>query len=52
MGERIDQRGFEKERRSLARCDAGPGPNQSDTFEILNSFLVNQVSPFKAAWSR
>lgn len=27
---------------TLARCDVGSGPNQSDnTFEILNSFLVN-----------
>lgn len=23
-----------------------------DTFEILNSFPVNQASPFTAAWSR
>lgn len=31
----------------LAQCGVGPGPNQSDnTFEILNSFLVNQPSPF------
>lgn len=52
MRERTDQRGFEKERRSLARRDVGPGPNQSDTFEILNSFPVNQASPFTAAWSR
>lgn len=38
---------------SLAQCDAGLGPNQSDdTFEILNSFLVNQLSPFTAALGR
>ncbi|CAB1440780.1 unnamed protein product [Pleuronectes platessa] len=31
----------------LAQCDVGLGPNQSgSTFEILNSFLVNQPSPF------
>lgn len=31
----------------LAGADTGSGPNQSDnTFEILNSFLVNQASPF------
>lgn len=31
----------------LAQCDVGLGPNQSDnTFEIFNSFLVNQLSPF------
>lgn len=37
----------------LALCDVGLGPNQSDdTFEILSSFLVNQLSPFTAASGR
>ncbi len=53
MRKRIDQRGFENKPGLLAQCVVGPGPNQSDnTFEILNSFLVNQPSPFTAAWSR
>lgn len=47
MWKRIDQHGFENKPGFLAQCDVGLGPNQSDnTFEILNSFLVNQPSPF------
>lgn len=50
---RIDQHGFENKRSLLAQSDIVQGPNQPDnTFEILNSFLVNLASPFTAAWSR